>query len=429
MFALFEYGEASVLYLKLSGALLRQPDFLRLWAAQTVSSFGARITREGLPMAAVLSIGATPFQLGLLAALSMVPAILVGALAGGLVDRTHRRSILIAADVARALVLGTIPVAAWFGALTMSHLSVAALFVAGFSALFDIADHAYLPTLITRDQLVEGNSKLAVTESVAEIGGPAFAGILFQVLTAPFAIAVNAVTYAISGAFLWTIQKEEAPHGPARKRLHWLEDIRTGWRFTRDDPHMRPMFWLAAASALFGMFFGALYVPFAIEVLHLTPAMLGVTIAMGGAGSLLGAGLSSFLMRRLGMGPAIAISAIGGLVFALFVPLAHGTPTLAMGYLISAQIGGDAFGTSVIILITSLRQSISPGTALGRVAGLFKACAGIAGSMGAIGAGLLATGIGIRETLAVAAAGYAIVPAIVVLSPLRRLKTTPEATH
>ncbi|MDB5494052.1 MAG: transporter, partial [Phenylobacterium sp.] len=170
--------------------LWRQGDFRRLWAAQAVSDFGARITRDGLPMMAVLALAASPAQLGLLAALAGAPALLVGLSAGGLVDRSRRRTLLIAADLVRAAVLVTLPLAAWLRVLGLGQVFAAAALVAAASALFDIADHAYLPSLVGRDRLTEANARIGATESLAEMGGPALAGLLFQWLTAPVAVAV-----------------------------------------------------------------------------------------------------------------------------------------------------------------------------------------------------------------------------------------------
>src|ERR1700710_2538803 len=167
--------------------LWHHAGFLRLWAAQTVSSFGARITREGLALASILTIDAKPLQLGILAALVTGPSILVGFFAGGFIDRSHKRTIMIAADFARTLVLMSVPIAAWLHLLRMEQLYAVGALMGGVGLLFDIADHAFLPHLIAREQLIEGNTKLSMTESLAEVGGPALAGILIQTLTAPFA--------------------------------------------------------------------------------------------------------------------------------------------------------------------------------------------------------------------------------------------------
>jgi hypothetical protein len=181
-------------------ALWRHSDFLRLWAAQTVSDFGARITREGLPMMAVMGLAASPAQLGLLAALSSGSAVLVGLSVGDFVDHTARRPILIAMDLVRAVILIVLPLAAWLHLLSMIQVYAAAALVAAASVLFDIADHAYLPGLVGTPRVTEANARISVTESVAEMGGPALAGVLFQWLTAPIAVAVRRGTKRTSAA-------------------------------------------------------------------------------------------------------------------------------------------------------------------------------------------------------------------------------------
>ena len=175
--------------------LWRQGDFLRLWSAQTVSDFGARITREGLPMMAVMGLAATPPQLGLLAALASGAALIVGLSAGDFIDHAARRPILIAMDLIRGLALVILPIAAWLGVLSMLQVYFAAAVVAAASVLFSIADHAYLPSLVGKAQITDANAKISLTESLAEMGGPALAGVLFQWLTAPIAVAINTATY------------------------------------------------------------------------------------------------------------------------------------------------------------------------------------------------------------------------------------------
>jgi len=212
----------------ISGVLWRHSDFMRLWAAQTVSSIGARIAREGLALASVLTIDAKPFQLGILAALIMGPSVVVGFFAGGFVDRSRKRAIMVGTDVIRALVLLSVPVAAWFHILRMEQLYVVGALIGGANILFDISDHAYLPHLIGRDALMEGNTKLSTTESLAEVGGPALAGILVQALTAPFAIAVNAATYVVSALFLGAIATKEPVPENAKIRPTLLSDLAQG---------------------------------------------------------------------------------------------------------------------------------------------------------------------------------------------------------
>lgn len=408
-------------------SLWRHSDFLKLWAAQAISSLGARITRDGLPLTAVLVLHANAGDIGRLAAMAAAPALAVGLLAGGLVDRSRRRPLLIAADLARAALLFIIPIAALAHALTMAALIAAAASVAGLSVLFDMADHAYLPVLVEPAQLIDANTKLGTTESVAEIGGPAVAGILVSALTAPIAIAANAATYLISAAILAGIGKVEPTPAARPSMRHWRADIAAGLKLAAGEPRVRPLFAAALSSGLFGGFFSALYIVYAIDVLRLTPALLGLTIAVGGVGSLAGAALATRLAQRLGIGVALIAAGTLNALFDLFIPLAGGGRLEAMALLMTAQFFGDAAGTAWLIYAKTLRQGLLPNQMLGRVAGVFAAASGLAMIFGALIGGELGQRLGARPTLLFACAGFALAPLVCLASPLRRLRAITPA--
>lgn len=398
---------------------------MRLWAAQAISAFGARITREGLPLAAVLTIAASPVELAVLAALAMGPGLVVGLMAGGFVDRSRRRPILIVSDLMRAGVLMTVPAAAWSGLLSMPHLYVVAALVGAASVLFDIADNAYLPSLIAADDLMEGNAKINATESVAEVAGPALSGILFQLLTVPVAIAANAVTYLASAAFLARIRKAEPPAPPIEDAPGLTEDLALGMNAVLADPLVRPIFVLTLAEAFFGAFFAGLYVLYAITVLQLTPVMLGATIATGGLGALAGAAAGPVLARRLGVGPAILLAAFGYGAACLLIPLAGSEPLTAMAVLMAAQFLGDGLAVAGSVIALSLRQTVLPLAIMGRVGAVFHVGTGGLAVIGALLGGGLAESWGIRQTLFIAAAGLMAAPLWAALSPLWRQRGMP----
>ncbi len=411
-----------------SGALWKHADFMRLWAAQSISSFGARIARDGIPLAAVLTIHAPPSELGILAAALMAPNVVVGLFAGGYIDRARKRRVMIASDLARALLLATIPLAAWFHLLAMAQLYGVALLAGAAGVFFDIADHAYLPELIGREAVVEGNSKFGVTESVAEIGGPALAGLLVQLLTAPIAIAVNAATYLLSALFLFSVRHRDGSD-VGGKRDGWRADFGVALRTLLGDQVTRPLALLAVLSPFFGMFFGALYSVYAIRVLGFTPSLLGVTIAVGGIASLIGAAVAEPMSRRLGPGPAIVVSLIGSAASALLIPLASGPLAARVAMMMASQLGGDMFGTVAIILTVSLRQTVLPRALLGRTAAALRVGAGLSGIAGALSAGFLGDAMGVRRTLMLAAIGYGLSGLVGVLSPLRSLYAMPAAAE
>ncbi|HLK24085.1 MAG TPA: MFS transporter [Caulobacteraceae bacterium] len=408
------------------GPLWRHGDFLKLWGAQTVSDFGARITREGVPYAAVLTVGANPVQMGFLAALSLGPSVAVGLMAGGLVDRSRRRRVLIAADLARAAVLAVIPLSAIMHWFSMAELYVAAFIVGALSVLFDIADHAYLPSLVERSLITDANAKLAVTESVAEIGGPALTGLLVGLLTAPLAIAVNAVTYLASAALLAGIRHAEAPPKPGPATT-LASDLRAGFKVAMGEPLVRAPFLTNLVTGFFGAAFSTCYMLFAIRVLGFPPALLGLVIAMGGVGALAGALTFTALSRAIGLGPATVVSGIVSAASALLIPAAGGSLALALAMMIASQLLGDSFGVAVIIGSKSLQQAVLPPGVLGRAGAAMRAAAGAAGVVGALAAGFTAVRIGVRPTLFIGAAGLVAAQIFLIASPLMRLRMLPPS--
>jgi MFS family permease len=403
-----------------AASLWRHSDFLKLWSAAAISAFGARITREGLPMVAVMTLGANPAQVGLLAALSRGPGLLVGLFAGGPVDRSRKRPVLIAADLIRALILMALPFAALAHSLNLVLVYIAAAVVGAANALFEIAHHAYLPSLIARARLVDGNSKLSTTDAVAEVGGPALAGLLFQWLTAPIAIAVNVATYLASAVFLGLIgAREPRPEAPPTPPEHLLSDAMAGGRVILAHPLVRPIAMMEVGANLFGAFFSALYTLYALRTLGLTPALLGVTVALGGVGGVIGAALTPVLVRRVGVGRAFVGLATVGALFNFAIPLAPVGAlggTAALGF---AQLFGDALLTGAFILNGSLRQSLLPVEVLGRASGAIAAAAGLAGIVGALAGGWLGVVAGPRLALLVAAMGIFAAALVPLFSPVR----------
>ncbi|OXE35284.1 MAG: MFS transporter [Phenylobacterium zucineum] len=302
-------------------ALWHQPAFARLWAAQAISSFGARITREGLPILAVTTLAAPASGLGVLSALSGAAAVLTGLAAGRFVDSRARRPILVGADLFRTLVLLTVPLAAGLHGLGLAQVMIVAALVGAAGVLFDMAGHAYLPSLIGVERLMDGNARLAATDAVAEMGGPALAGLLFQWLSAPFALTLNAVTYFASGLILFSIrQGEPLPDIPPPQP--WMVEISEGLRLAWGEPRVRALLLMGLVQGLFGGVFSALYVLFALRTLNLPTGLLGLAVAMGGVGALISAWLGPWLARKIGVGPAIIATLTGASLSALMIAAA-----------------------------------------------------------------------------------------------------------
>ncbi len=406
--------------------LWRQSDFVKLWAGQTVSVFGSMVTRIALPLTALLSLGAGPLQLGYLKAIEDGPMLVAGLLAGVWVDRTRRRHVMMAADVARAGLLASIPVAAATGRLTMAHLYGVAALAALCTTFFNAAYPAYLPTLVGRDQLVEGNSKLTGSAAVAEMGGFASAGVLVQVLGGPLAFLVDAWTFLVSALSLaWIRAPEPRLHSHVRQRRaigEAADGLRAVWR----DRSVRALVACSTTMSLAGGAFGALYMLFAVRTLGLSPAAAGVIAGCGGGGSLVGALLAAPARRRFGpKATLIAGFGLGG-ACQLLVPLAHGGPWAAGAYLVAAQVLGDGLMTVALVNDVSLRQALVDDAVLGRVSATANMLTVAAMPVGALAAGWIGQAASPRIALAAAALTFALAALWIVPAPLRS-DASPEA--
>jgi MFS family permease len=403
--------------------LLRNSDFMKLWAGQAVSAFGSRITRDGLPYAALLTLSATSVQMGFMTLAGALPVLLIGLFAGVWVDRVRRRPILIAADLGRALVLASVPIAAITGTLTMWHLYIVAAVHGVLTLFFDVADRSYLPTVVRRDQIVEANSRLSATGSLAEVGGPALSGALVQLITAPVAIALDAVSFLWSALCIGLIRTPEARHIPEAQRNSVWRDIGEGLQLVWRTPILRALALGATTRDFFGWFYAALYGLYAIRELGLSAATVGLTISMGGVGALIGAATAGRAARRFGIGPTLVAASVIVGVIELLVPLAFGPFALVLSMLLFAQLAGDVLWEVYFINEMSLRQMIVPSRLLGRANAIMHFLVGGAGPIGAVVAGFLAQAITARYTLLIAALGMIASSLWLIFSPLPRLIT------
>ena len=407
-------------------SLWRHPDFQRLWVGQTISQVGSVVTRTAVPLVALLVLGAGPWQLALLVVVGSAGVLLVGLFAGAWVDRLRRRPLLVWDDVVRAALLLWIPVAYVLGVLRIEQLYVVVFAEAALGALFDAAYPAYVPTLIGRDRLVEGNSKLAMSASIAEIGGPSFAGTLVQLIGAPLAMLVDAISFLVSAASLALIRSPE-PFRPAAARARITEEIREGLRAVRDHAIVRPIAARSIPAHVFGAFYGVLYSLYLLEELHLNPFLLGVVISAGGVGSLVGSIFASRVVGRLGIGRALVLMAICASALGVLTPLAQGPVAVATLMVFIPQLVGDGLQTIEGVAEISLVQGVVPDRVLGRVnATLDVVSHGIGYPLGAIAAAAVAEAIGVRGAIAVGWAGMAASIAFLVFSPIPGLRSAAE---
>jgi MFS family permease len=398
---------------------------MKLWTGQAVSQFGSMVTRDALPLIGVLVLRASPLQMGFLAAAGSAPVLILGLLAGAWVDRLRRRPILIAADLGRAVLVGSIPAAALLGRLSLGYLAAVAAATGALTVIFDVAYGAYLPSLVAREHLLEGNSKLGVTASLAEIIVPGLTGLMVQLISAPLTLLVDAFSFLASAFSLGLIRQPEPPRKPAATGDSVRREIGQGLRLTLGQPVLRALAVFNAWSAFFGAFYGALYSLYALQVLGVQPVLLGLFIGAGGLGALAGAAVAGRFTRRLGLGRALKAALLVTLPLAPLTPLAGGPLWLIALCMFTPQLIGDLFDAIFDITTLSLRQAITPGAWLGRVTASMNVLSGGAFTVGLLVGGALGSLLGARNTLWVAVMGSVIGKLLFVFSPPAALRETP----
>lgn len=410
-------------------ALRRNPDFLRLWAGETISQVGSQVTLLAVPFIAITLLDASTFQVGLLTAVEMSPFLLVGLPAGAIIDRLRRRPVMIAADVGRALALVSIPLAYSVDLLTMAQLYVVVLATGVLTVFFDVAYMAYLPSLVERDDLVEGNAKLEISRSGAQVAGPAMGGGLVGWLGAAAAVWVDAASFLASAVALAGIRtREEVPEREAdeagvhiRMRTQIAEGVGYVWR----HPYLRPLACSTATFNLFGTMGFSIVLLFAVRELGVEAGHVGLILGLGNLGFVAGAALTGRATARLGVGRTIWVSGlVSGLGPWLLVPA---TPSTAVVLLVA----GIALGSSGIpaynINQVSLRQAITPQRLQGRMHATMRFVVWGTMPLGGFLGGALGTLIGLRPTLAVSAAGTTLAFLWVRFSPVAGVREMPSA--
>jgi MFS family permease len=410
-----------------SVSLWRHQDFLKLWSAQATSVFGTQLASLAYSLTAILTLQATPFQMGMLNATGSASAALVGLFAGVFVGRMRRRPLLIITDLGRAALAATIPLAAILGVLHIGQLYVLRFLFGALSIISEIALMALLPALVAREQLIEGNSKISATDAAASIAGPSLSGALVQLVTAPLAIIVDVISFIVSAFFVWLIRspEPEALHEATTRPSVWAE-IREGLRVVFGNPTLSPLSQGIALHFLFALMISTVFILYAVRELHLEPLLLGFILAAFGPGFLLGALLAGRISKRYGVGPTMIGSTLLNATASALIPLAGGSLLSTVSMLITAHLM-LAFGIQVHgINLMSLRQAITPHRLQGRMNASFRVINVCAMMTGALAAGLLGEVIGLRATLAVGAAGMFLPFLRLLFSPVRQLKEIPS---
>jgi MFS family permease len=408
------------------GGLWRHPDFLKLWSAETVSRFGSEITGLALPLVAVIVLKASAFAVSALVVIEFLPFMLFAIPAGVWVDRLRRRPILVIADLGRAVLLGSIPLAYAFDALHIGQLYVVGFFVGICTVFFDVSYQSYLPSLVTRDQLVDGNSKLEISRSTSQLAGPGAAGGLIGAIGGPAAILLDAISFVGSAVFLFSIRKPEVL--PEREegapKPSMLREAKEGLRYVLGNRYLRAISICTGTSNLFWSLSGAILIVYAVRELHMSPALIGLVFSIANVGPLLAAFTTNRISSRLGVGRTILSTAIVFSGAGFFYPLApQGFP--APFFIAGGVLAGFA---SVAYNITqvSFRQAICPERLQGRMNAVIRFLVWGTLPVGALLGGALGTWIGLRPAIWVGAIGSAFTFLPILLSPVRSIQTMPE---
>ncbi len=403
-------------------ALLAHPDFRRYWSAQTISYLGDQVTIVALPLIAVLTLHASALQVGVLSAAGSLPNLLFALHSGSLADRgARRRRLMIVADLVRAVLLASVPVAYAFGALTLGQLYVVAFGTGTLAVLFAVAAAGLFAAVVPREDYVQANSLSRGSYSFSWTAGPGVAGVLIQLVSAPVVIVLDAVSFLGSGFLLGRIGVVEQP-GEDADRGH----IRDGLRWVLRTPAVLVKL---AADAILNFFYSiyfALLFLFAARQLHLSAGLIGLVLAGGAVGALLGSAAAGSVTRRRGLGTTFFLGAFLYPGALLLVPVAHGPSWLAACLLIGAEFL-SGFGLMLCdIAGSSIQQALTPDRLRSRVQGVYLLFNNGSRPLGALVGGACASLLGVRPTIALAAVGGVVCMAALWPSRLRRIDELPE---
>src|SRR3954452_6122092 len=408
------------------GGLWSHPDFLKLWTGQTISEFGSQISNLAIPLLAAVSLHASPLQFSLLGVLEFMPFILFALPAGVWVDRLRRRRILIVGDASRAVLLALIPLLWALGVLEMWHLLVLSFVIGTFTVFFDVAYQSYLPALIEREHLVDGNSKLQLTVSVSQVAGPSIAGALVGAVTAPYAILADALSYVFSTVFMVSMRHRETPpkHDEANPRPKMWPQVKEGLNWVVRHPWLRSIAACTGTSNFFSSVIFSIFALYMVRTLGLSPLQIGFVFGVASAGSIVGALLANRMTKRLGVGRTILWTIATGSVAGLCYPLAPQSFPLPL-----LMVGGALFGFGAVaynITQVSLRQAITPERLQGRMNAAMRWVVWGTIPLGTLLGGGLATWFSLRTALWVGGVGNTLAILPIALSSVLKVQEMPE---
>lgn len=381
--------------------LLRERQFRRYWSAQTISMFGDQISGIAIPLAAVLVLHASAAEMGYLTAMVWLPSLLFGLHAGAWVDRRgQRRATMIGADLGRFALLATLPLGYALHVLTLAQLLAVAFATGTLSVLFNVSDSALFVAVVPAEKYLDGNSLLYASRALSFVGGPSLGGLLVQVLSAPVAIAADALSFLGSAFFLHRIRPAEPPLDRSAKGA-----VTAGARFIARSPIVRASLVSVAIINFFNLMFSALYLLYVVRALHIGAGLIGLVLGAAAIGGVAAAAVTKRLADRIGVGKAYAAGCALFTTPLMLVPLAGGPKPLILVTLFVAEFT-SGFGVMVLdISIGSIFAAVIPGDVRSRVSGAFQAVNYGTRPVGALLGGALGTLIGLRPALWIATAG------------------------
>ena len=409
-------------------SLWRNRDFLQLWIGETISLFGSEVSELALPLAAILVLGAEAGDLGLLGAARFAPFLLLTLPVGVLADRRRRRPMLVAANLGRAVAIGSVPALALLDALSMPALLLIAATVGSLTVLFDVTYTSYVPTVVGRDQLIAGNSRLQVSASAAAIGGPGLGGLLVQALTAPVALVVDAISYLVSAVNLLLIRTVELEPG-AGHRASMIREVRDGFALLLGHRSLRALAGVAGTYNLFSQWVTVLFLLFAVEELRMSPGVIGLVISSGAVGALIGAVLAGRVARLIGVGPAIVWAVVVECGVMLPIGFLAGASPFVLVVLVAVHVVNGCFVTMSSVHALAYRQAVAPERLLGRITAGYRFISYGAIPIGAVLGGLAGEWLGLRGGLVLGSVGLLTAAAFVLVSPLRHVRELPGAAE
>ncbi|GAA3815568.1 MFS transporter [Nocardioides panacisoli] len=397
-------------------------QFWTYWSASSASSVGSAVTGVALPLTAVLVLGASALQMGLLAAAAYVAWLVIGLPAGALVRHLPLRGTQVAMDVVRALAIGSVPVAWWLGSLSIAHLIGVALVISFADVVFFVANSTFLPSVVPKEQLQARNSLMSGTHAVSQLGGPSLGGVLVQLLGAVPTLLVDSASYLVSAALLRSLPDRTSPREESRAPI--VEQIREGWHFVTRHPVMNPCLWDATATNFVCGGQMALFAIYLVRVVDAPAGLVGFLLAAEGVGALVGASVCPALVRRIGSARACLAGGVVSVGGAFLIPLGSG----AAAWLLFA-LGNVVFAGGVVVLSTTTRtyrQVATPPELLSRVLATVRFVSWGAIPVGGVAAGALGGWLGPRPALFVLAALSVLSPLVLFLSPIRRMRDFPD---